>query len=125
MQLDFWPANFNGQWEEELAIDELKTHLLGRKVPIRSENPREVVQEIYGLLLGHWVVRRLMVEAAQQAQIAPLLLSFTASVRVVRRAVPEFQRTSPEQLGLLSERLLTELLDEMLPERENRSNPRG
>jgi len=117
-------TEFHRQWEEELTIDELKTHLLGRKLPIRSENPREVVQEIYGLLLGHWAVRRLMVEAAQSAQIAPLLLSFTASVKVIWRAVPEFQRTSPEQLELLSERLVNQLLDEVLPERENRSNPR-
>ncbi len=92
-------GEFQRQSEEEQTIDELKTHLLGRKVPLRSENPREVVQEIYGLLLGHWAVRRLMIEAAQQAQIAPLLLSFTASVKVIRRAVPEWQRTSPEQLG--------------------------
>jgi len=117
-------TEFHRQWEEELTIDELKTHLLGRKLPIRSENPREVVQEICGLLLGHWAVRRLMVEAAQSAQIAPLLLSFTASVKVIRRAVPEFQRTLPEQLELLSERLVNQLLDEVLPERENRSNPR-
>lgn len=44
---------YHARWEVENTIDEVKTHLLGRKVPIRSLNPREVVQEIYGLLLGH------------------------------------------------------------------------
>jgi hypothetical protein len=117
-------GEFHKRWEEELTIDEVKTHLLGRKVPIRAENPREVIQEIYGLLLGHWAVRYLMAQAAAEAQISPLKLSFTASVKVIRREVPAFQRTTPEQLGVLYERLLTELRDEILPERMKRSNPR-
>ena len=32
--------------EAENTLDELKVHLNGRKTPIRSKNPREVVQEI-------------------------------------------------------------------------------
>ena len=39
-------------------------HLFGRKTPIRSLKPREVVQEIYGWLLGHYAVRHLMFQAA-------------------------------------------------------------
>lgn len=35
-------------WEIENTIDELKTHLNGRKTPIRSLKTREVVQEVYG-----------------------------------------------------------------------------
>ena len=66
------------------TIDEVKTHLLGRKVPIRSLKPREVVQEIYGLLLGHWAVRSLMVQAAQTEGISPLRLSFTGTLHVLR-----------------------------------------
>ena len=63
------------------TIDELKTHLLGRKTPIRSLKPREVVQEIYGLLLGHYAVRCLMFQAAQKAGISPLRLGFTGAPR--------------------------------------------
>jgi len=117
-------GEFHKRWEEELKIDEVKTHLLGRKVPIRAENPREVIQEIYGLLLGHWAVRYLMAQAAAEAQISPLQLSFTASVKVIRRAVPSFQDISPQQLNTSFERLLSELLDEILPERVKRYAPR-
>jgi hypothetical protein len=46
-------GEFHKRWEEELTIDGVKTQILGRKVPMRAENPREVIQEIYGLLLGH------------------------------------------------------------------------
>jgi hypothetical protein len=85
------------RWEIENTIDELKTHLNGRKTPIRSLKPREVVQEIYGWLLGHYAVRCLMFQAAQQAGISPLRLGFTGTLKVIRRAIPEFQDIQPEQ----------------------------
>ena len=45
-------TEYHQRWEVESTIDELKVHLLGRKTLIRSLNPREVVQEVYGWLLG-------------------------------------------------------------------------
>ena len=89
---------YHQRWEVENTIDELKVHLLGRKTPIRSLNPREVVQEIYGWLLGHWAVRSLMYQVAENAQISPLRLSFTGTLNVVRRAVPKFQRLEPQEV---------------------------
>lgn len=91
-------SEYHQRWEVENTIDELKTHLLGRKTPIRSLNPREVVQEVYGLLLGHWAVRCLMAQAAQQAGISPLRLGFTGTLKVIRSAIPEFQNAPTEQL---------------------------
>lgn len=77
-------AEYYQRWEIENTIDELKTHLLGRKIPIRSLKPREVVQEIYGWLLGHYAVRCLMFTAAELAGISPLRLGFTGTLRVKR-----------------------------------------
>lgn len=94
----FLAAEYHQRWEIENTIDELKTHLLGRKTPIRSLNPREVVQEIYGWLLGHYAVRCLMFTAAHQAGISPLRLGFTGVLKVIRRAIPDFQDIQPEQL---------------------------
>ena len=91
-------AEYHQRWEVENTIDELKTHLLGRKTPIRSLKPRQVVQEIYGWLLGHWAVRCLMFQAAEQVGIAPLRLGFTGTLKVLRRTVPMFQDVEPEQL---------------------------
>lgn len=45
-------AEYHQRWEVENTIDELKTHLNARKTPIRSLQPRQVVQEIYGWLLA-------------------------------------------------------------------------
>jgi Insertion element 4 transposase N-terminal/Transposase DDE domain len=89
---------YHRRWEVESTIDELKVHLLGRKTLIRSQNPREVVQEIYGWLLGHWAVRSLMFQVAEEAEISPLRLSFTGTLDVVRRAIPKFQRAELEYL---------------------------
>lgn len=91
-------SEYHQRWEVENTIDELKTHLLGRKTPIRSLNPREVVQEVYGWLLGHWAIRCLMFQAAELAGISPLRLGFTGTLKVIRGAIPVFQDAKTEQL---------------------------
>ena len=94
--------HYHDRWEAENTLDEWKTHLNGRKVPVRSKTPRLVIQEIYGWLLAHWSVRCLMAQAAQQAQVSPLHLSFTGSVRVLRRALPAFQTAQPHERDFFS-----------------------
>ncbi|MDF5729736.1 MAG: hypothetical protein PUP92_17440, partial [Rhizonema sp. PD38] len=68
-----------------------------RKTHVRSQKPREVVQEVYGWLLGHWSVRVLMFQAATTGGVPPLRLSFTGTLRVIRRAIPKFQRLHSEE----------------------------
>jgi hypothetical protein len=91
-------AEYHQRWEVENTIDEFKVHLGERKTHVRSQRPREVVQEIYGLLLGHWAVRSLICQTAHSAEISPLSLSFTGTLRVIRRAVPKFQRLEPKEI---------------------------
>jgi hypothetical protein len=91
---------YHQRWEVESTLDEFKTHLNERKTPIRSKYPRGVVQEIYGWLLGHWAVRALMFQSAQQEGLSPLRLGFTGTLRVVRRAVAQFQQSAPEEIPL-------------------------
>ena len=103
MDLTIFPAlllaaEYHQRWEIESTIDELKTHLLGRKTPIRSLKPREVVQEIYGWLLGHWCIRCLMFQAAETAGISPLRIGFTGTLNVMRRAIPNCQNIEQSQL---------------------------
>jgi Insertion element 4 transposase N-terminal/Transposase DDE domain len=78
-------ALYHERWEIEGALDELKTHLRGRKIVLRSKTPELVYQEFYGLLLAHFSVRGLMHEAALQAQADPDELSFVHALRVVKR----------------------------------------
>ena len=64
-------ALYHERWEIEAALDELKTHLRGRKIVLRSKTPELVRQEFYGLLLAHYAVRGLMHEAALRADVDP------------------------------------------------------
>jgi hypothetical protein len=75
---------------------------MGAKLQSALLLPREVVQEIYGWLLGHYAVRCLMFTAAQQAGISPLRLGFTGTLKVIRRAIPDFQDVQSEQLPFFS-----------------------
>ncbi len=115
---------YHMRWEIENTLDELKTHLNSRKTPIRSKTPRLVVQEIYGWLLAHWAVRCLMFKASTDAGISPLRLGFTGSLRVLRRAIPLFQQVSTPRLPLFVSWLMSEILEQEIPPRQSRTNPR-
>ena len=113
---------YHERWEEEITIDELKTHQRERPV-LRSETPAGVVQEIHGLLLAHYVVRVLMSEAARQHDLPPRRLSFTGALKVLRCRLPECPK-SGAGLRRWYEDLLAEIAEEVLPERRDRINPR-
>jgi len=88
-------ALYHERWEIETALDELKTHLRGARIVLRSKTPDLVKQEFYGLLLAHFAVRGLMHEAALQAGEDPDRLSFLHAVRVIRRKLPRFAALPP------------------------------
>ena len=113
---------YHERWEEELAIDELKAHQRGRPV-LRSQTPGGVVQELYGLLLGHYVIRVLMQEAAAVNGIDPQRLSFTGALKILRCRLPECP-ASRRGLRQWYRNLVAEVAEEVLEERRNRINPR-
>ena len=80
-------ALYHERWEMETAYDEIKTHLLGRHPILRSKKPELVRQEIEGLMLAHYAVRRFLHEAAREAELDPDRLSFIHAVQVVRRRI--------------------------------------
>lgn len=99
-------AEYHQRWEVEGTAAEVKVRQADRRPAphVRSRHPREVVQEVYGLALAHLAVRLTMTEAAARANLDPDRLSFTGTLRLLRRAVPRFQRglTNPELAPLLS-----------------------
>jgi hypothetical protein len=88
-------ALYHERWEIEGALAELKTHLRGARVVLRSKTPELVKQEFWGLLLAHFAVRGLMHEAALRAGEDPDRLSFLHAVRVIRRKLPLFAALPP------------------------------
>ena len=80
-------ALYHERWESENAYDEVKTHLLGSGAVLRSKTPELVRQEVDGLMMAYYAVRRLIHAAARQADEDPDRLSFVHAVRVIRRRI--------------------------------------
>lgn len=115
---------YHQRWEIEITIDEIDTHQRLLPGPLRSLKPVGVIQELYGLLIAHYIIRFLMHEAALQVDLDPDQISFSGAIRVLQQAVPEFQMTTPEQLPALYQRLLRDIGRKTIPKRRLRSNPR-
>jgi len=60
-------ALYHERWEIETALDELKTHLRGGRIVLRSKMPDLVRQEFHDLLMAHFAVRSLLHEALRAA----------------------------------------------------------
>jgi hypothetical protein len=95
-------ALYHERWEIETAFDELKTHLRGAQIVLRSKTPDLVRQEFYGLLMAHFAIRGLMHEAALKAGEDPDRLSFLHAVRVIRRKLAVYGAISPSAEESLS-----------------------
>lgn len=86
---------YQQRWEIETSFDELKTHLRGAKIILRSKTPELVRQEFYGFMLTHFAIRGLMHEAALKADLDPDRLSYTQAKCVIIRKLPLFVAFSP------------------------------
>jgi len=119
---------YHERWEEELVFDEQKTHLdprrAGKPAHFRSQTPAGVEQEVYALSLGHFVVRALMLAAAQTEQLDVDRLSFTGCLRILQARLPECTSAHPLDRQRWYEWLLAEMAREKIEPRRNRTNPR-
>jgi hypothetical protein len=113
---------YHQRWEEELTIDELKTHQRQRPV-LRSQTPSGVVQELYGLLAAHGLVRRAMHEAAWRAGVSPRRVSFTGALKILRCRLAECPADDRGRTQWHDD-LIAEIAEELLPKRRTRINPR-
>jgi hypothetical protein len=90
-------ALYHERWEIETSLDELKTHLRGAQIVLRSKTPELVQQEFFGLLMTHYAIRALMHQAALKADVDPDRLSFLHAVRVVQRRLPRYVAIPPSE----------------------------
>jgi hypothetical protein len=95
-------ALYHERWEIENALDELKTHLRGAQIVLRSKTPELVRQEFHGLMMAHFAIRGLMHEAALKADEDPDRLSFLHTVRVVQRRIARAVAIPPSGQKTLS-----------------------
>lgn len=121
-------CGYHERWEHELVYDEQKTHQDPRRptkpANLRSETPAGVIQELYALSLGHFVVRALMFEAAEREGLDPDRLSFTGCFHILQCRLPECDSRTERSFLEWCESLLWELGREQTEPRRNRFNPR-
>jgi hypothetical protein len=119
---------YHERWEQELVYDEQKTHHDPRRASkpaqLRSQTPAGVIQEMYALSLGHFVVRALMHEAAQTTGDDPDRLSFTGCFQILACRLPECLRDDRLSLVDWYAMLLWEMSRERIEPRRNRIHPR-
>jgi hypothetical protein len=115
---------YHERWEVEITIDETDTHQRRPLLPFRSRKPVGVLQEFYGLLIAHYIVRKIMLDAAQLACLDPDRLSFTTSLQIIAESAFEFQIIHPDEFEQRYQRLLRAIALRPLPPRVTRSNPR-
>lgn len=77
-------AFYPQRWEVELTIKEGKTVLRQSQITLRSKVPELVRQEFWGLLLAHYLVRKMMAQAALQRGLDPDGISFASSAEIIK-----------------------------------------
>lgn len=119
------------RWEQEIAYHELKVDLRASgDSPLASHTPDTAAQEIAALLMALAMVARTRLQAAEQAGVAPLRVSFGRTLATMQPLwlflsmgadilQPEQQRAF---IALALERLAARLLP---PKRRSRSSPRA
>jgi hypothetical protein len=119
---------YHERWEHELVFDEQKTHHDPRRATkpaqLRSETPTGVMQEVYALSLGHFIIRSLMFEAATTAAIDPDRLSFSGCFQILKCRLPECNDKTPASFEAWYRGVIWEMQQEHTEPRRNRINPR-
>lgn len=119
---------YHERWEEEIVFDEQKTHQdpcrAEKTTNLRSETSDGLKQELYALSLGHFVVRAMMLEAAQSEQLDADRLSFKGCFQILKTRLPECNTSSQASFTQWCEAVVWEMSCERIPLRRNRINPR-
>ena len=69
-------------------FDEIKTHIKGPNITLRSKTPYLVEQEFWEVMIAHRVLRSILHEAALRQNLGPDKISMLQTIRVIKRTMP-------------------------------------
>lgn len=92
-------ALYAERWEVEVSIKEVKSTQGRPHAVLRSKKPDGVLQELYGFLIVHYALRRLLCLASAAEGTDPDRLSFITAQRAVRRKLSRPESFSPQRTG--------------------------
>jgi hypothetical protein len=107
-------ACYAQRWEAENAFREIKIFTRGAGQVLRSATPAGITQEIWALLCACQLTSTARARAAAAAGHDPDRISYTITLRAIRRALTTTTTTS----------VTAEALSQLLPPRRRRSYPR-
>ena len=119
---------YHERWEEEIVFDEQKTHQdpcrAEKTTNLRSETSDGLKQELYALSLGHFIIRVMMLKAADTANLDVDRLSFKGCFQILKTRLPECDARTKSSLVEWFDAVVWEMSCEKTPARRNRINPR-
>jgi hypothetical protein len=129
LDADTYPATailrlYHERWEIETAYLEIKSSILGGRV-LRARTPTGVDQEIHALLVTYQILRTAMTDATNsQPSVDPDRASFTIALNAARDRVINAAGVIAGTVIDLVGKIGRLVLDDLLPERRLRINPR-
>jgi hypothetical protein len=119
---------YHERWEEEIVFDEQKTHQdpcrAEKTTNLRSETSDGLRQELYALSLGHFVIRAMMLRAAETSNSDVDRLSFKGCFQILKTRLPECDPCTESSFADWFDAVIWEMSRETIPVRRNRINPR-
>lgn len=105
---------YHQRWECEIAYKQLKSQLVAvtaskQQTHFRSKTPVGVMQEAWGMVLAHTLVRELMMEGAEVAGVTPTELSLTDSLEVIKLSLRDFHAGGSRRRAKLRKELIQEI----------------
>jgi hypothetical protein len=112
-------ACYAQRWEIETSYREIKVSTRGAGRVLRSQDPAGITQEIWALLCACQLTSTARADAAAGAGIDPDQISYTVTLRAIRRAL-----TTTAIATTTAAAIAAEALSQLLPPRRRRSYPR-
>jgi hypothetical protein len=115
---------YHRRWEIETTFYELKV-TQGLESGLRSRTSQGIAYEVAGHVLLYFLVRWLMVEAAEAEGLDPLRISFKHALNELLAMLPFLITATPQRASqVLLPRLLRRMASELVPFRPGRCYPR-
>jgi hypothetical protein len=111
------------RWLAEVDLRALK-QTLAMDV-LRCQSPEMMRKEVWAHLLAYNLVRGLMAQAAREAKVLPLRLSFKGAVQAVNAFAAVWQAAKPGERTEVGARLRAAVAEHRVGDRPNRSEPRA
>lgn len=116
-------ACYHQCWQSETSYQALKTHQRGPRQVLRSHDPDGINQKLYAYLITYQALRCLMHQAVIAGDIDADRLSFTATLRAVRRFITSAATATGRVLAAAVHRAHAEITEDR-NERRGRVSPR-